>query len=629
MSSFTDPCANSTQKCDLPGNEVTPGGESERFSYFSPATKNIPTKTISVEEFIREIQGERWKQHVAEYRSRLEAAGGDSKLIGEAKKWRFHNLAHISGHACIADKSTSATPEQRNAQFTGIAQGDYDNVSPERLEGIRAKAEAEPCVRFWHRSPSGNGIKIGLRVPIAANEGEFSRIGLMAKLYLQRVFGADGLDDKIITEPWRLWCLSHDPDAGMKQAIEIPPISCDGHRHAEVMASVGRLVTAGVLTDEGILDQIKRGYPDKGEDEINEIIRFCREKHGKPEPKSAADNNKSLLDKLDERRADFNHPPEKPEILFRIGDKVIGTPGNLVVISGPAKVAKSALISAMISTTIKHSPGDKKMTFGIKAANEGGRSVIHFDTEQSRFDHFALVSLAAHRAGFQKTPELLRSYCVTDIDTNSRREMLRLELERSAESGVYAIFLDGVADFVNDVNDTLESMSFVQQLHSWAIRYSCVIVCVLHENPGSDSGKTRGHLGSQLERKAETNLRLQKDANGVTTIWSDKARHCSFSKPEGVLISYDAEQGLHLLVGSVKEAKASVKREELEILASSVFEGQPENLTWTQVRDRVRVVKGISESGARKKLEAMVEAGVIEKNVVGGYELSSFTPDAP
>jgi hypothetical protein len=35
-----------------------------------------------------------------------------------------------------------------------------------------------------------------------------------------------------------------------------------------------------------------------------------------------------------------------------------------------------------------------------------------------------------------------------------------------------------------------------------------LIVGVIHFNPGGE--KTRGHLGSQLERKAETNLRLDK-----------------------------------------------------------------------------------------------------------------------
>ncbi len=41
--------------------------------------------------------------------------------------------------------------------------------------------------------------------------------------------------------------------------------------------------------------------------------------------------------------------------------------------------------------------------------------------------------------------------------------------------------------------------------------YHCPIFCVLHENPGSDQGKTWGHLGSELNHKAFVNLRIDKD----------------------------------------------------------------------------------------------------------------------
>jgi len=292
-------------------------------------------------------------------------------------------------------------------------------------------------------------------------------------------------------------------------------------------------------------------------------------------------------------------------------------------------VAKSAFLSAMIASAIQSPVADETLTFGVKASNSTGKVVIHFDTEQSRYDHFALVSGAARRAGVEMPPEILRSFCLTDVNTWDRREMLRLELARSAARGVFAVFLDGAADFVIDVNDTEESFGFVEMLHGWAILYNCVIVCVLHENPGSEYAKTRGHLGSQLERKAETNLRLQKDKNGVTTIWSDKARHCSFPKEEGILISYDAERGLHVLDGSAKESKASAKRDDLKALAATVFAGKPGVLSWTGVRDRVATVVGIGESGARKKFEAMLAAGVVVKNSGERYELSSETPHAP
>ena len=47
-----------------------------------------------------------------------------------------------------------------------------------------------------------------------------------------------------------------------------------------------------------------------------------------------------------------------------------------------------------------------------------------------------------------------------------------------------------------------------------SVRNSPPVFCVLHENPGTEQAKTRGHLGSDLNRKAFANLRIDKDASG-------------------------------------------------------------------------------------------------------------------
>jgi hypothetical protein len=70
------------------------------------------------------------------------------------------------------------------------------------------------------------------------------------------------------------------------------------------------------------------------------------------------------------------------------------------------------------------------------------------------------------------------------------------------------------ADFVLDVNSSKDCPEFVTRLHRLAIEYDTLIVCILHLNPGSDS-KSRGHLGSQLERKSETVLRIERTKEGT------------------------------------------------------------------------------------------------------------------
>src|SRR5262245_29422823 len=99
---------------------------------------------------------------------------------------------------------------------------------------------------------------------------------------------------------------------------------------------------------------------------------------------------------------------------------------------------------------------------------------------------------------------------------------------------------------VTDVNNPAECDPFVAELHGLAIQYRCPIVVVIHFNPGTD--KTRGHLGSQLERKAESNLTLV-NKGGVTEVFSLKQRHEPISKGSGPKFRYFEEAGMHVSVG--------------------------------------------------------------------------------
>jgi hypothetical protein len=66
------------------------------------------------------------------------------------------------------------------------------------------------------------------------------------------------------------------------------------------------------------------------------------------------------------------------------------------------------------------------------------------------------------------------------------------------------VVIDGIADLQRNTNDLEESDALVTELMALSTLAKTHIMCVLHTNPGSD--KARGHLGSSLQRKAETVL---------------------------------------------------------------------------------------------------------------------------
>jgi hypothetical protein len=332
--------------------------------------------------------------------------------------------------------------------------------------------------------------------------------------------------------------------------------------------------------------------------------------------------DKDLLAALDLRRVGLGEPPTKPDPLFLIGSNVVATAGNIVVIAAQAKAGKSAYLGAMIAAALNPKRHDGA-TLGVRSAGAEDKAIIHFDTEQSRYDHYRLIEIAVGRAGLETPPANLRSYCVTDFSNEERLAMLRLEMARAGS--IFAVLLDGVADFVSDPNNPEEAFEFVGELHSLAIRYGCVIIAVLHENPSSgDFGKTRGHLGSQLERKAETNLKLQKDkTDEVTTVWTDRgARHCSIPKSSGTRFKYCHLEGCHVVVGSKQEDKAVNEMEELRAFAVSMFAGRSEGYLWSEAVAKIGELRGVKEGAARNYLKKLKENGVVELDAYSKYVLA-------
>ena len=327
-----------------------------------------------------------------------------------------------------------------------------------------------------------------------------------------------------------------------------------------------------------------------------------------------------LLAEFDARRFNRNAQPPEPEALFTISGAKIATAGNIVVVQAQSKAGKSAFLGAMLAAAM-HPEASEEMTLGIRSAGAGGRALIHFDTEQSRYDHFALVERSLTRSVLDIVPHFLRSYCVTDVGLEERLRMLRAEMERAGE--VFAVFLDGVADFVHDPNDPAEAFAFVAELHRMAIQYNCAFICVLHENPGALSGKTRGHLGSQLERKAETNLRMEKGSDDVTCVWTDRARHCSIPKTRGLRFAWSDTAGMHVPAESANDARAKTAADELTSFAASVFNGNKGGFGWRELIDRMMLVGGLKESGARTRLKKMNEQGLIQKDLLHKWQFSA------
>jgi hypothetical protein len=330
-----------------------------------------------------------------------------------------------------------------------------------------------------------------------------------------------------------------------------------------------------------------------------------------------------LASLLSERIFDFGNCPVKPIPILSLCGMPICTPGNLTNIQGPVKSGKSAVEEAIMAAAMNGNRQGSD-TLGFVAENPKGFALLHFDTEQSRFDHDALVRRALRRARVTEPPAWFASYSTADLDIGQRRRAIRHAMVKAQEShgGIFAVMIDGIGDLCADPNDPEEAFDLVHELHALTITYDCAIVTVLHENPGSESGKTRGHLGSQLERKAETNLRLAKDKDGVTTMWADRARHCYLPKEKGPCFSWNDSEEMHTSCGTAGEIKTAANREKLQSDAASAFNGT-ESFRHSDLMAAVGEAFDLKERAAKDRVRKWAFEGIIRKDSAGNYHLSN------
>jgi hypothetical protein len=330
----------------------------------------------------------------------------------------------------------------------------------------------------------------------------------------------------------------------------------------------------------------------------------------------------NLIERITARIFSPDATPSEPEPRFLIAGTEICTPGNLTTISAQAKAGKSAIIGAMVASVFAVQNSD---CLGFTSQNINGFAVIKIDTEQSEFDHWDGNQRAIRRAGVAAVPPWLRSYYLTGFSADDIRAAIPIILDHAKKhyGGIHSVFFDGTADAVHDVNDPTETSSLITNLHSMAIEFNCPIVNVIHINPGSDF-KTRGHLGSQLERKSETNLRLEKDEHGVSVIWADKNRRAPIPKSTAPRFAWDAASDMHISTESLRSSKDEAEKQTLQREAEAVFTAAGKAaIRWGQFTSFLMSEVHASKSTSKRHFDRMVETGIVRKELTGLYTLNA------
>ena len=312
---------------------------------------------------------------------------------------------------------------------------------------------------------------------------------------------------------------------------------------------------------------------------------------------------------------DFGNPPTEPEPLIKVDEVTVGAPGNIMCVAGSEGSGKTNFLGGILSGSIKPT-GAVIDTLGMTIReNNEGKGVLLYDTEQSEYQLYKNLTYIVNRSELKRPPSWFKAYCLVGISRNERMKLILESMDKYFYQfgGIHSVVIDGIGDLLPGVNEEEGSVALIEELIRIAAIYNTVVICVLHMAPSGM--KLRGHLGSEVQRKAAGILLIEKDENTDTSLI--KALKVRDGSPLDVPIKefgWSKEEGRHVFLGE-KGPKENTKHKsvDLKALATELY-GEKRSMSSKDLTRLISSHMEIQDRRARDYIKHMREYGIIEKS---------------
>ena len=197
-------------------------------------------------------------------------------------------------------------------------------------------------------------------------------------------------------------------------------------------------------------------------------------------------------------------------VVLMVDDAVIGTLGNFSASIGKAKSKKTFNVSAIVASALRGStilhyrstfPKDK-------------RKVLYVDTEQGRYHCQNVLKRILRLADLpeNKEPDNLVMLALRKYSPDMRLAIVEQAIGTIPNLGL--VVIDGIRDFLYDINSPSESTDIISKFMQWTDDRQIHIHTVLHQNKNDEHA--RGHIGTELNNKAETIMQVEVDKEDKT-----------------------------------------------------------------------------------------------------------------
>ncbi len=223
-----------------------------------------------------------------------------------------------------------------------------------------------------------------------------------------------------------------------------------------------------------------------------------------------------------------------PEIL-RVHGSAIGTLGNFSASIGKAKSKKTFNVSAIVAAALKNGT----VLQYVAELPENKQKILYVDTEQSPYHCQKVMKRIVRLAGLplNEEPQNLEFLTLRRHTPDIRIAVVEEAIYHTENLGL--VIIDGIRDMVYDINSPSESTNIISKLMQWTDERQIHIHTVLHQNKADENA--RGHIGTELNNKAETVLEVAKDKfdSNISTVQAIHIRAVEF-QPFAFRINEDA-----------------------------------------------------------------------------------------
>ncbi len=318
---------------------------------------------------------------------------------------------------------------------------------------------------------------------------------------------------------------------------------------------------------------------------------------------------------------DYSMAYDKPPYAFSFNGVPSLPFGSLNAIMGQTGQGKSNFAAAIAIAALRFRFGED---CGLRWADTNILpKVLHFDTEQITYESAEYGKRIVSGAG-RNTRELYPDFNYIRADegksADENREWL-MNAVRDSEPNV--IIVDGVSDCVRSINEETECKDFIDMLREMAIVYNAVVICIAHQNHGTD--KMLGFLGSMLERKATNIWEVIKhkekepekafpDIPPFFEVKTIKAR----GKDVGNFtfkMEYNGEYDIPKITfpTNAETIKETVQNNDFKAIAAEIFKGEISIIGTSVIVDVIRRKYSKGTTWARERLKEMIESGIVNE----------------